>query len=146
MPTATDDRILQAIQNGGTGVPDDDKFLAAIRKGTPDTLPANFSGWDAPASPHRASAPPDTLPADFSGFDEPAPKPVTPTNKIPLKFPTTQAPFPAIDPALAAMEANPAPSEPFPEPVQRGLEAVNKYAVQPFEKMAATGAKIGAGA
>lgn len=33
----------------------------------PQTLPANFNGWDAPAA--KPSAPPATLPANFSGWD-----------------------------------------------------------------------------
>ena len=33
----------------------------------PQTLPANFNGWDAPAAPAK---PPATLPANFSGWDE----------------------------------------------------------------------------
>jgi len=35
--------------------------------GAPATLPADFNGWDAPAT----SAPPATLPANFSGWDKP---------------------------------------------------------------------------
>jgi hypothetical protein len=46
--------------------------------GAPQTLPANFTGWDPPAA---ASPPPATLPANFNGWDDAsktAQKPIAP--------------------------------------------------------------------
>jgi hypothetical protein len=60
--------------------------------GVPQTLPANFNGWDAAPAASAGSAPPPTLPANFNGWDAPT----TPaSNKKPWALDSSQKGSPA---------------------------------------------------